>query len=194
MRRWIFGIVLFALFLGGFRQWLWPSFRSKCILGVCVGKPLPDLSGYGPAVVEAARRGDSEIRIDLRANPPLRDLPMYRLPAPTPPEADRVKLAELLIQRGSDGKVERARLLQSYADGSTLWAPEQKQMLSKWLRDNTGANPALQEINWQRKGIWMQLDRIHGIRTLMQIWPGSGGFATLRVDVGYAQFVPEPTK
>jgi hypothetical protein len=194
MRRWIVAIALFAVIGGGFSYWIWPSLRSKCILGICVGKPLPDLSGYGPAAVEAAKRGDGDIRIDLRANPPLRDLPTYSPPTPTPPVEDRVRQAELLIHRSSDGKVEHVRLLEAYADGSILWGPDHKDVLSKWLRHNTGARAPVQEINWQHRGIWMQLDRIHGIRSLMQIWPGTGGFATLRVDVGYVQFVPEPEK
>lgn len=194
MRRWIVASAVVAIVGIGLAYWIWPSVHSKCIQGVCVGKPLPDLSAYGPSIRQAAQRADREIRIDLRSNPPFLDLPMFRPPIPTPPLAERVQFAELLIRRDGSGTVRHIRLVESYANGSILWGNHQKDVLRHWLRDNTGARASIQEINWQRKGILEQVDNIHGIRTLMQIWPGSGGFASLRVDVGYFDTVPEPEK
>lgn len=194
MRKWITAGALVILAGSGLLYWIWPDVRSKCLLGVCIGKQLPDLSGYGPSVRDAAQHPDGEIRIDLRSNPPLPDLAIFRPPSVVPAVAERTQFAELTIRRAPDGTVRHVRLIESYADGSVLWASHQKEVLRRWLRDNTGARAPLQEVNWQRKGIMQQVDHIHGIRTLMQIWPGSAGFATLRVDIGYLDAVPEPEK
>ncbi|HRD75900.1 MAG TPA: hypothetical protein PK264_08175 [Hyphomicrobiaceae bacterium] len=163
----------------------WSSMRGPdCLYRVCIGAPLPPLTELGPAAGKAVTRPDGVLEIDIRSLAPFADIVQFRPPFPTPAREGRATFALLRISRDTGGRVDQVSLIVEFAEGSYLWAPQQGALLDKELARLVGAMGKRQEANWMRRYVWERLNRWRGTRVTGEVWPGTGGIAALKLDLG----------
>jgi hypothetical protein len=157
--------------LAGLVFWMWPSLHRKCLYEYCVG--------------DKADFADASTTIDIRDRRPFAFLPRFR--AGDPP--DIYDSAKLVLWKDGSGKIAHIRLIVFFGESSIVDWGDKLPTIRRWMSANLYMRAKTQIVQ-QRRGIWQELDHLHGTRTLMQIWPGTGGFAAVKIDTGYFDDVP----
>jgi hypothetical protein len=157
-----------------------------CLEQVCIDRPVPEGLG-GPARTPP---DGGTIVIDLSDRPPFGDLVQFRPAFAQIASGKRVETATMRVHRTESGLVRHVVVTVLFGEGSYLWSPEQQQGLEERMIAMAGKPGQRQAVNWMRVYHWQRHDRLNDARFTARIWPGTGGRAAVRIELGRTDLVP----
>lgn len=188
-------ILVLAVLMLGLAAWqVRRLVRPDCIYEICVGQSLPDMSQFGPDAALKAGKVSSEFSFDFSARAPFADLAEYRIGYDRPALDKRVIESWIRVHRDSLGRVEKVSVFVAFAEGSYLWSPMQQSQLNDGMSRLVGPIEPFQAANWMRRYVWERVRHWSGSRVVGQVWPGTGGAASVRIDIGTFAKLPRIEK